>query len=293
MPDAHLRLHGVRLVDDDDAPRRSGRRAQRRHRHVAPLPVAEHATDALERLIGRDVTHDGEDGVVRHEGAAVIGDEIVARNGRERLGRTGFRQPVRVEPVDQPVEHGVGDEPRIIEAHLQSGQHLLALPLDLLLREGGVARHVGQHLQPRLKAVLHHHRIDEREIDPRAGVQLAADEVDGVIHVAGGLGRRTLVEERRREIRESELPFRIERASGPHDHAHAHHRLLVVQHGHNLQSVRERTYFVRRELHGARRQRTRRKFGWPLRLRAASVRPNEAQQRQEQQSRRSRQSRHC
>ena len=41
VADADLGLHRVRLVDDDDAPRRLGRLDEPIDRHVAPLPVAE------------------------------------------------------------------------------------------------------------------------------------------------------------------------------------------------------------------------------------------------------------
>ena len=80
--------------------------------------------------------------------------------------------------VDQPIEHGVGNESGIVEIHLQRRQRLLALPLDFFRRKRRVARHIGQQLQTGIKAVLHDDDVDEGQIGAGPGAHLAADEVD-------------------------------------------------------------------------------------------------------------------
>ena len=71
MPHAHLGLNRVRLVDDDDAARRVGRRertspAEPRARSQSPKTFF----TPCERFLGGEVADDGEDGVVRNEVAA-------------------------------------------------------------------------------------------------------------------------------------------------------------------------------------------------------------------------------
>ena len=77
----------------------------------------------------------------------------------------------------------------------------------------------------------------------------AADEIDRLVELVGRLLAVALREERRGEIGQAELALRIERAAGADDHPHADDRLLVVEHGDDLQAVRQRLELVRRELH--------------------------------------------
>ena len=268
---ANLGLHGIGLVDQDHPPGRIGRVDELVDVNVAPLPVREHVLGGRQRFLRRDVADDGEDGVVGREVLVVKRDEIVTRDGGNRVGRAGFRHAIRVEPEHQPVEDGVGDERRILEADLKVRQQLLALPIDLRRRERRMARDIGQHSQPDLEAVLHDDRIDEAQIDARAGVQGSADEVDGVVQLTGRLGCRSLIEQRRRQVRHAELPFRIKGAAGADQEPHADGRLLVVQHDHHLQAVGQCLNLIGREVHGARRQRARCALRRPVdRLRGSS-----------------------
>ena len=66
-------------------------------------------------------------------------------------------------------------------------------------------------------------------------------------------GRRALIEERRGQVCETGLAFRIERAAGADEQPDADDRLLVVRDGDDLQAVRQRLHFVRREVDGTRR----------------------------------------
>ena len=126
---------------------------------------------------------------------------------------------------------------------------LLALPIDLRLRERRMPRHVGQHAEPRLEAVLHHDHVQVAQIGAGARAGDAADEVDRVVELLGRLRARlgALIEQRRREMHEAELALRIRRAARPDQQPHADGRLLVMEHDHHLQAVRERLHLVRRE----------------------------------------------
>ena len=71
-------------------------------------------------------------------------------------GVPGVGPAVRMEAVDEPVEHHPGDVVRIVVADLEARQNLLTLPLELLGRELRVPRQIGHHVEPEREAVLHH-----------------------------------------------------------------------------------------------------------------------------------------
>ena len=192
-------------------------------------------------------------------------DEIGARHGVDRVGRAGLRQAVRMEAVHEAVEHRVGDIIGIFEADLQSRQNLLSLAIDLVRRERGVAHDVGQHPQAHVEAVFHHDHVHVAEIGARARSHRAADEIDRVRELLRRLGRRPLIEQRRRQVCEAQFLLRIRRAAGADQQPGADDRLLVMQHRHDLQTVWKRLQLVGRELHVARGERTGRALGGPLR----------------------------
>ena len=255
VADAHLRLHRVRLVDDDHAPRRFGRIDEGLRRQIAPLPVAEDLLRGRERFLGRDVADEREDCVVRQEVPRVEREEIVARDRGDCRRRAVLRHAVRMETVDETIEDGVGHVAGIVRAHLQPRQHLLPLPLDLARREAGVPHHVGQDPHPGLEAVLHDDHVAERQVGAGAGAHRGADEVDFVVDLLRRLRRRALIEERRSEVREPQLVPRIRGRAGANEQPHRHGRLLVLQHGDDLQAVRERLDLIGGELDLPRRER--------------------------------------
>ncbi len=167
----------------------------------------------------------------------------------------------------------------IFNADFQARQHLLPLALDFLRRERRATRHVGEHAQAEPEAVLHHDHVDEAEIGAGAGAHCAADEIDGVVELAGRLAAGPLREQRRDKLRETVLAFRIERAAGANDHPHADDRLLVMEHHHDLEPVGQRLERIGRKLHVPRGQRTRRSFGRPARLRRGAGRAEHEHER--------------
>ena len=279
MSGAHFGLHGVRPVDDDHAARGVGRRGERVGRHRAALPVPERALDALEGLVHREVADNRHDRIVRHEVALVKRDDIVPRDGGDRFRRSRLRHAIGMQAVDQPVEHGVRDELRIFEADFHARQHLLPAALDFLRRERRAPREIGEHAQAEAQAVLHHDHVDEAEIGAGAGAHFAADEIDRVVELAGRLAARALREERRHDLRETVLAFRIERATRADDHPHADDRLLVMEDHHDLQPVGKRLEKIGREENVPRSQRTRRSFGRPARLRRRAGRAEREHER--------------
>ena len=114
-----------------------------------------------ERFLGGDVADDGEDRVVRREMAGVERQQIVARDARQRGRRAVLRQPVRMEAVDQAIEHRIGNVARIFGADLEPREHLLPLPFDLGRREAGCRAMSDSIRMPGLEAVLHHHHVAE------------------------------------------------------------------------------------------------------------------------------------
>ena len=236
-------------------------------------PLAERTLGARKRLLVRDVADDGEDGVVGAEPGLVEGDEVVARDARNRLWRARVRTAVGMEPVDQAIEHHPGEVVRVVVTDLQARQDLLPLPFDLLGRERRVAREVRHHVEAERDAVLHHHRVDEREIAAGAGADQTADRIDRGRDLLGIPRRRALVEERRDERRDTRLVGRVLRAAGTDDQPQADRRLLVVRHRDDLQAVGERPHLIRRKLHVAGRQRPWRRLRRPIRdLRACACR---------------------
>ena len=69
--------------------------------------------------------------------------------------------------------------------------------------------------------------------------------VDG--DLLGALGRRALIEKRRREIGDAWLGGRILRAAGPDEEPEADGWLLVVRHRDHLQAIRQRPDLIRRK----------------------------------------------
>jgi hypothetical protein len=139
-------------------------------------------------------------------------NQIVARQPRDRVGRAGLRQAVRVEAVDQPIEHGIRDEPGVVEADLERRQQLLALALDFRLGKRRTTSHLRQHAEPGVEAVLHHHHVEVAQVGPGARAGGAADEVDRVVEFFRRLRRGPvgpLVEKRRCQVHEAGLAFRI------------------------------------------------------------------------------------
>ena len=264
LPDPDFRLHRIGLVDDDHAARRVRRLDESLARHLARFPVAEHLPDRVERFLGRHVADNRHDRVVRREVLLMKREQIVPRDTGHRRRRAAVGHPVAVEAVHEPVEHGVGEVLGIVEADLEERQLLLPLAIDLFGGERRMLDHVGQHAHARLEAVLHHDHVHEAEIAGRARAHGAADGIDGVVHLLGRLAGGSLVEQRRDQMREPELPLRVGRTARADDHAHADDRLFVVQHGDHLQPVRQRLNLVGRELDVARRQRTGRPFGRPV-----------------------------
>ena len=110
---------------------------------------AERALGAGERFFRRHVADDREDGVVGAEPFLVERQQIVARERGQRLRRARLRPAVGMEAVDQPIEHDVREELRVVVADLHARQRLLPLPLDLFRRERRMLRHVRHEVERR------------------------------------------------------------------------------------------------------------------------------------------------
>jgi hypothetical protein len=121
--------------------------------------------------------------------------QIVLGDARQRLRRATARLPVRVKPVDQPVEQHRGDVARILAADAERRQRLLTLTIDLLWRERRAANDIGDEIQRQGEGVFHHDGIDEREIRAGSGSHGTANRIDLIGDLLGAPGGRSLVEQ--------------------------------------------------------------------------------------------------
>jgi hypothetical protein len=264
LPDANLRLHRVRLIDDDEASRRLRRIDRLPHRHVRARPFPEHTLGGGKRVLARHVADDREDHVVRHEILSVKRSQIVLGDASQRLGRAAARQPVGMEAVDEPVEQHRCDVVGIFVADPQRRDLPLELTLNLFRSECRIARDIGDEIHAERERVLHDDRVHEGQIGARPGAECAADVIDLLGDLFGVSRRRSLVEQMRDELGNTRLALGILRGAGANEQAHRDRRLLVVQHDDNLHAVRERSHVVRRELHFVRGERARCSFERPV-----------------------------
>ena len=171
------------LVDHHHPPGGVGRPRRRRRGHLAPRPVAERLGHGGHRLVDADVAHDGQQAVVRRVVGAVEGQQVLARHSLNGLHRAVAGRAVRMDTVDQAVEHHVGEVLGVLVSHLQPRQDLLALALELLRREGRVAQDVGEQPHSQREIVLHHHHVDEGKVTPQARAQQPSRAVDRLGHL--------------------------------------------------------------------------------------------------------------
>ena len=155
----------------------------------APRPLAERALGAGERLFGGDVADDGEDGVVGAEPLLVERQQIVARDARRStLGVPESRPAVRMEPVDQPIEHDVGEELRILVADLACPTaSAAAAARSPRARTPGCCATSETMSSPKFRLSFITTALMKRQIGAGAGAHRAADRVDRV----GDLLRRS------------------------------------------------------------------------------------------------------
>ena len=172
LADADLGLDRAGSIDDDDATGRVGRIRRGRRRHVALRPVAERLGHRRHGGVDAHVADEGDQRVVRVVPAPVERHEIVARQRRHRVRRPVARLAVGMEAEDQALDHRAGHVVRILVAHLQRRQQLLALPLELLGREGRPADDVGEQLQPLVQVARQQDGVGEGQVGAGAGAEV-------------------------------------------------------------------------------------------------------------------------
>ena len=260
------RLDRPRAVDDDEASRRRRDLLRRRGGwyDLARFPITQRPFDTGECLVGGHVAHDRRHGVVRQVVGPVELHQVVAGDGADRCRHPPLRHPVRMEAVDQPVEHDAGDVGRIVVVHLEARQDAAADPLDLLIRERRMPRHVGHQVESEVEAVLHHQDVDEAQLARGADRQDAADAVYRVGDRLGGARPRALIEELPDKRGHARLAGRVGRRASLQDHPDADRRLLVVAHIDNVEAVRQRPDLIVGKNHVAADQRRWRLLARPV-----------------------------
>ena len=173
--------------------------------------------------------------------------EIGDGQALQRLGRPAVGQAVRMEAVDEPVEHEARDVVRVVVADFQPRHRLPALPFELVGLERRVAGDVAQQLEAEAEAVLHDEDVDVGEVGSRARRQRAADRVDRVRDLGGRSRRRALIEQRGGQDRDALLLCRVGRGAGADQKTQRDDRLLVVLDDDHLHAVWQRADLVRAE----------------------------------------------
>jgi hypothetical protein len=169
-----------------------------------------------------------------------------------------------MEPIDETLEHERGHVVGILVVDAQGRSEPLALAIEFVLGERRRADDVGQHVQPLGEAVPQDGHVGEREVGAGPDTYAPADRVHGVGNLLGAARDRALVEQRRHEVRDTELRADVFRRTRADDHAHADRRLLVLLDDHHLEAVGHGADLVRRELHRLCAERARRGLRRPV-----------------------------
>ncbi len=264
VADADLGLHGPRPIDDDETPCWRRRLGRLRRFGSSASPRAKRTLGAREGFVRRDVADDREDRVVGAEPFLVERQQILAADRGNRARRAGLRLAVRMEPVHEPIEDHVGQVLWIVVADPQARKQLLALPLDFLFRKRRMLRQLRHQVESNVQAVLHDDGLNEAQVGARARSQRPADGINRVGDLLRRPARGPLIQQRGREGRDAGPILGILSGAGAHEQAQAHRRLLVMRDRDHLETVRERTNRIRRELDVVRLERMRRSFRGPV-----------------------------
>ena len=232
QPDADLRLCSAGLVDDEDLPL-AGLRCdpgrERRGRGPGRLPGAEALIGERTQHRRGDVADHDQHRVVRPVVAAVEGAQLVdAERFQRRLGAARGGPVAMLGAEEQPREGDPGQRRRIVAGLQQRGQPLGLQPVELLRREVGSERHLGE--QAERVGQLRRRRVHphDRGIEGCAGGQLRAQELDFVGQRERGLAGGAFVEHRRGHAGGAELARHVGAGARQHHQVGLHQRHLVV-----------------------------------------------------------------
>jgi hypothetical protein len=255
-----LRLHGIRLVDDDHpAPRRGGGSLGQLGRRA--LPRAEVLPRERQRRVGRDVARHGQVRAAGRVPIAVEGRDVFTRERRHRPGIALALVGVRVIAVGEATRDRGAEIRGVVVRDLQTRQGLPAPALDLVVGERGPLHDVGEELEAGLERGGHHGDRHLGRIGPGVRRQRSADPIDGFRNLLRRARRRPLSQQLRSHRRESRLRALVARgARARHHERRSHHRLPVVANHEHGEAVLELRFRVLRE----RERALRRWRGWLL-----------------------------
>ena len=184
--------------------------------------------------------------------------------------------------VEHAGKRGGRDRLRIVAALDQPRQPLLAQAIELRLVECRAQRDVGQDGQrvrePRDGNVQAH----GRRVDSARGVEIGAEEVDGVGDVERRLAAGAVRQHRRREARRAELAGWVVCSAREHDEIHLRDRDLVHLDDPDRQSVGQLQLLDRRQMQRRRRADRRRLGPIGFLLRDRKTRKNRQQKTRNQ-----------
>ena len=224
-----------------DPPRgaREGGGPPRPLRERARGPAPERLAHGLEAPVRRHAPGHHHRRVVRHVGAAIVVDDLLAGHSRDGLGGAQDRPTVRVLAEVLAGQHApeggagrVGGAADLLQDHV-------ALALDLDRVERGVLRRVGQDVQRGVEAPGGQHDVEVRPVLGGRGVHLAAEAGDRLIDHAGPPRGRPLEEQVLDEVRQPRLVGGLVARARPDPELHRGDLGRVVGLEHGREAVRQ------------------------------------------------------
>ncbi|MNL08147.1 hypothetical protein D3C87_1288530 [compost metagenome] len=216
----------------------SGKLRDRGVRDLA-LPVRERLAEAGLHLGSGHVSDNHREGAVRTVAGLVVGDDVLAGQGREGGIGAEVRAAIRVLAEDGAVVGGPQDGIRVVERAAQAGDRLLTRPIELLGAERRLRQHVPEQLEADGEILLEDGEACDRHVGIRAHGQRAAHEVDRMGDLGGRARRGALGHEIRGEVGDARLTGRLIEAAGAEDHLHLNQRQVMPLDQQDLEAVGE------------------------------------------------------
>ena len=155
-------------------------REHRAHRQrLSRALVPEQRADAFDDLLVLDVPGHGDDRVRGDVLPCVVGGELLLRDAADGLARAAHIAPHRLVGPERVVDEQVGEGVRVVVGHRQLFEDDAALALDLVRHEQRGVVHVGEHVERDVEVVARDLGVVERGLAVGAGVEDAADGLDG------------------------------------------------------------------------------------------------------------------
>ena len=201
---------------------RRRRLGDRRKRSRRPRPGAQAGEKRGSNLVAGDIAdrcdHRGVGPVV----LTVERDHLLTSESRQRLHGANRRARIRMSRVQDLSQHAAGHRLGVLLVALESGADLAHLPLQLVLGEDRLEKHLGEEIQSEREVLLQHGQRHGCAVTPGIGVEASAHELDGPVQLGAGPPRGAASEELGGEVGEAGAIGGIEGGAGAHVHGDDH-----------------------------------------------------------------------